>query len=46
VGVSVLIAALIPPTNGQRQEATFGIVLGAAMVVGNEWWAWRKRIDG
>lgn len=43
LGITVLIAAVLTLTNGQRQDAVVGVVLGGAMVVGNEWWAWRQR---
>jgi hypothetical protein len=42
-GITVLLGALLSYTNGQRSDAAVGVVLGGAMVIGNEWWEWRKR---
>jgi hypothetical protein len=30
-------------TSGNRQQATIGFILGGMLIVGNDWWQWRKR---
>lgn len=43
IGISVLMVAVFALINGNHQGASMGFILGGAMVVGNEWWYWRKR---
>jgi hypothetical protein len=45
-GIIVLVAASLELSDGQRHGALVGYILGFAMIVGNEWWEWKKRSGG
>ncbi len=43
IGSSVLMIAVTALISGDHRGASMGFILRGAIVVGNEWWYWRKR---
>lgn len=43
LGVICLLGGVVSLSSGDRSQATIGFILGVALIVGNEWWQWRKR---
>ena len=42
-GIVFLLVGVFALINGDRQQASMQFIIGGAVVVGNEWWEWRKR---
>jgi hypothetical protein len=42
-GLVCVLGGIVSLLNGSDKTAEIGFVLGAGMIVGNEWWVWRSR---